>query len=124
IGILGMSFKAGTDDLRESPIVKVIEALIGKGMTLRIFDSDVSRSKIIGANREYIEREVPHIWELVKPDLAEVVGSSDTIVIGNPSPEFRDLGGSVAASGKVVVDLVRVFDPPGPPGADYRGIAW
>jgi GDP-mannose 6-dehydrogenase len=123
IGVLGMSFKAGTDDLRESPIVRLIEALIGKGMDLKIYDSDVSRSRLLGANREYIEREIPHIWELVKPSIEEVVAASETIVIGNPSQEFKVLAGPMA-QGKVVVDLVRLFDEPHLPGVDYRGIAW
>lgn len=123
IGILGMSFKAGTDDLRESPIVYLIEALIGKGMDVSIYDADVSRSRLLGANREYIEREIPHIWGLVKPTLGEVLQASDTIVIGNPSEEFKALSAS-ALPGKVVVDLVRIFDEPTLEGVDYRGIAW
>jgi GDP-mannose 6-dehydrogenase len=123
IGVLGMSFKAGTDDLRESPIVRVIEALIGKGMELRIYDADVSRSRLLGANREYIEREVPHIWDLVKPTMEEVIRESDTILIGNPSQEFRQLG-RWTGKRKVVVDLVRIAEPNGVADVDYRGIAW
>lgn len=123
IGVLGMSFKAGTDDLRESPIVQLIETLIGKGMELSIYDADVSRSRLLGANREYIEREIPHIWELVKPTVQAVVDASDTIVIGNPSKEFSALNGRLSG-GKVVVDLVRVFGTHVPTGMNYRGIAW
>lgn len=123
IGVLGMSFKAGTDDLRESPIVQLIETLIGKGMELSIYDADVSRSRLLGANREYIEREIPHIWELVKPTVQAVVDASETIVIGNPSKEFSALNGSLGG-GKVVVDLVRVFGAHVPTGMNYSGIAW
>jgi GDP-mannose 6-dehydrogenase len=125
IGILGMSFKAGTDDLRESPVVRLIEALIGKGMELSIYDADVTRSRLLGANREYIEGEIPHIWELVRPTIEEVVEASDTIVIGNPSKEFKVLDGPLAR-GKVVVDLVRIFDQPGleNQSTEYRGISW
>jgi GDP-mannose 6-dehydrogenase len=123
IGVLGMSFKAGTDDLRESPMVRLIEALIGKGMEVRVYDADVSRSRLLGANREYIEREIPHIWQLVKPTIREVVEGSDTLVIGNPSKEFRALEGSLIR-GKVIVDLVRVLAEKRAHGVDYRGIAW
>jgi GDP-mannose 6-dehydrogenase len=123
VGILGMSFKAGTDDLRESPIVLLIEALIGKGMDVLVYDRDVSRSRLIGANREYIEREIPHIWELVRPSLDAVIEASETIVVGNSSPEFRGLEGRVGR-GKTIVDLVRIVDPSALEGAEYHGIAW
>jgi GDP-mannose 6-dehydrogenase len=123
VGILGMSFKAGTDDLRESPIVLLIEALIGKGMDVLVYDRDVSRSRLLGANREYIEREIPHIWELVRPSLDAVIEASETIVVGNSSPEFRGLEGRVGR-GKTIVDLVRILDPSALEGAEYHGIAW
>jgi GDP-mannose 6-dehydrogenase len=123
IGVLGMSFKAGTDDLRESPVVVLIEALIGKGMDVRVYDRDVSRSRLLGANREYIEREIPHIWELVDPSLDEVIQASDTIIVGNSSPEFRGLD-SRLGNGKTVIDLVRILDAPPRQGVDYHGIAW
>ncbi|MFW6201902.1 MAG: nucleotide sugar dehydrogenase, partial [Gemmatimonadota bacterium] len=89
IGVLGMAFKAGTDDLRESPVVTLIETLLGKGMDLSIYDHDVSRSRLLGANRDYIERQVPHIWSLVRGRLDDVLERSEVIILGNRSDEFR-----------------------------------
>jgi len=123
VGLLGLSFKAGTDDLRESPLVSLIEMLIGKGMEIAIYDGHVSSARLIGANREYIEREVPHIWSLMRPTVSEVIGASDTIVIGNGSPEFRHIGGQLR-DGQMVVDLVRAFDRRAGNGVGYQGIAW
>lgn len=123
VGILGMSFKAGTDDLRESPLVSLIELLIGKGSELVIFDRNVSESRMIGANKEYIEREVPHIWTLMRPRIEDVLQSAETIVIGNASPEFRDVRDRMRP-GQVLIDLVRAFGPVVSNGEDYRGIAW
>lgn len=123
VGILGMSFKAGTDDLREAPVVRLIEALIGKGLDVKIYDADVSRSNVLGANREYVEREIPHIWDLVRSSIDEVIEASDTIVIGNPSEEFRRLKDMVRPD-TVIIDLVRNFGDTVPGQARYAGIAW
>ncbi len=123
IGILGMSFKEGTDDLRESPMVALIEMLIGKGCELAIYDRDVSQSRLMGANKDYIEREVPHIWSLVRSSIPEVVEGSDVLVIGNATPEFRSAADHLR-DGQVVVDLVRLFPAGPPPHVTYHGIAW
>jgi GDP-mannose 6-dehydrogenase len=123
VGILGMAFKAGTDDLRESPTVTLIEQLLGKGIELSIYDRDVRSANVIGANREYVERGIPHIWSLMRESVDEVVGSSDAIVIGNGSAEFRDLD-SKLRDGQVVIDLVRAFGPRRSDGARYQGISW
>src|SRR5437016_11729918 len=109
VGILGFSFKAGTDDLRESPMVVLIETLIGKGYKVSLYDRDVSLARLFGANKEYIEREIPHISELMCRTVAEVVDNADVIVIGNKAEEFRQIETRVGA-GKVVIDLVRLFD--------------
>ena len=123
VGILGLAFKAGTDDLRESPIVSLVERLIGKGMQLSIYDREVSSARLIGANKEYIEREVPHVWELMRGDVGEVLEAADTIVIGNASPEFRGIEPRLR-EGQVVIDLVRAFGPKVSDGNGYRGICW
>lgn len=123
IGMLGLSFKAGTDDLRESPLVTLSEMLIGKGFELTIHDRHVSRAGLIGANREYIEREIPHIWSLMRGDVHEVIDSADVVVIGNAAREFRDLEPELQ-NGQVVIDLVRAFGPRTSDDQSYRGICW
>jgi len=122
IGVLGMSFKAGTDDLRESPMVALIEMLVGKGCEVAICDTDVSASKLIGANREYIEREVPHIWSLMR-GMEDVVVNSDTIVIGNASPGFRELVRLLRPE-QSVVDLVRLPEFEADSKSNYQGLVW
>ncbi len=120
IGILGMSFKAGTDDLRESPMVTLIEFLIGRGMDLAIYDRNVSQAQVMGANREYIEGEIPHIWSLVKESVDEVIDHADTIVVAHRNQEFEEALRRTRPD-QVVVDLVRVpFAGP----AGYDGICW
>ena len=122
VGILGFSFKAGTDDLRESPMVTLVEALIGKGLDLRIYDRDVSLARLFGANKEYIESEIPHIAQLIRSDLRDVVAESEVIVIGNKSAEFAEIRDQVTPN-HIVIDLVRLFGD-GLPGAKYDGICW
>ena len=122
IGILGFSFKAGTDDLRESPMVDVIEHLIGKGMTIRLYDRNVQLAKLIGANRDYILKHIPHIAKLMVESLDDVLAESDVIVIGNSDAEFRSIP-ERARQGQIVIDLVRIADEKSKEGA-YQGIAW
>ena len=122
IGVLGLSFKQGTDDLRESPIVTVIERLIGKGLRVLIYDRDVQLARVFGANKEYIEREIPHISELMRPELESVVSPSEVIVIANKSKEFLGITNSLR-SGQTIIDLVRLFDS-APPVGNYSGIGW
>jgi GDP-mannose 6-dehydrogenase len=123
VGVLGFSFKAGTDDLRESPMVTLIETLIGKGLQLALYDRDVSLAKLFGANKQYIEREIPHISQLMRGSVDEVLQDSEVLVIGNKTREFEDIEGRIR-KGQVVLDLVRLFDRPvGEEGA-YQGICW
>lgn len=122
IGVLGFSFKAGTDDLRESPMVSLIEMLIGKGMQLSIYDRDVSLARLFGANKEYIEREIPHISQLMRSGIKEVTDNSDVLIIGNKAEEFREIE-STLRSDQLVIDLVRLFDN-GLKQGEYQGICW
>ncbi len=91
IGILGLSFKAGTDDLREAPQVNLTEMLLGKGYQLKIYDANVSYAKVYGANKEYIEKRIPHISSLLHHDIDHVIEESDFIVIGNGDQEFSQV---------------------------------
>jgi len=123
VGVLGLSFKAGSDDLRESPLVSLIETLIGKGHEVRIYDQDVSLARIIGANKRYIEEAIPHISSLLRPTPEEVVEASDVIVVGRNSQEVTRLVRALGPE-KSVVDLIRVApDMVGGNGA-YEGICW
>src|SRR5215813_8292612 len=121
VGVLGFSFKAGTDDLRESPMVVLIETLIGKGYKVSLYDRDVSLARLFGANKEYIEREIPHISQLMCSTIDEVLESSEVIIIGNKAEEFRPAAAKLR-TGTTVIDLVRLFDK----NSDdtYQGICW
>jgi len=122
VGILGFSFKAGTDDLRESPLVEVIEYLLGKGYDLRLYDRNVSLAALTGANRDYILNHIPHISRLMVESMDEVLAFAETVVIGNGAPEFRDVR-KHRRHGQVVVDLVRVVNERSTTG-EYDGICW
>lgn len=121
IGVLGFAFKAGTDDLRESPMVDVIERLIGKGYELRLYDSSVSMAALMGANRDYILNHIPHISRLMVESVSEVLEFAETVVVGNGANEFR---AAVASMGhdQVVIDLARVADHTS--NDTYDGICW
>jgi GDP-mannose 6-dehydrogenase len=123
VGLLGFSFKAGTDDLRESPIVILAEALLGKGYDLRIFDRNVSIARLVGANKEYINTQIPHLSSLLCETIDEVLDHSDVIVVGNAAPEFADALTRTRPD-QVVVDLVRVKTARADIPAQYQGICW
>ncbi|MDQ3586319.1 MAG: UDP-glucose/GDP-mannose dehydrogenase family protein [Acidobacteriota bacterium] len=122
IGVLGFSFKAGTDDLRESPMISLIETLIGKGMRLSLYDHDVSLARLFGANKEYIEREIPHISQLMCGSIEEVLNNSDVLIIGNKAEEFREVGTKLRGD-QTLIDLVRLFDRRVSDDS-YQGICW
>jgi GDP-mannose 6-dehydrogenase len=122
VGVLGFSFKAGTDDLRESPMVELVERLLGKGYDLRIYDSNVRMAAIHGANREYILNHIPHISKLMVASIDEVLDHAGTLVIGNGSPEFRDVPRRLRDN-QLIVDLVRIADIRSVEGV-YDGICW
>ena len=121
VGVLGFSFKAGTDDLRESPMVTLIETLLGKGLDLVIYDRDVSLARLFGSNKAYIEEEIPHIAKLMRGSIDEVLDAANTIVIGNRSEEFRQIESRLRPD-QTVIDLVRLFDRTS--GDGYQGICW
>jgi GDP-mannose 6-dehydrogenase len=122
VGILGFSFKAGTDDLRESPMIEIIERLIGKGYDLRIFDRNVNLAKLVGANRDFILNRIPHISRLMVNGIEGVLDHAQTIVIGNKDPEFDSVLGRLR-DGQHVVDFVRITNRRSENGK-YDGICW
>ena len=122
IGILGFSFKAGTDDLRESPVVDVIETLIGKGYDLKLYDRNVTLASITGSNRDYILNHIPHISRLMVTEVSEILAHAEVIVVGNGAAEFRDILNRIHP-GQIVVDLVRIGSGRSEPGR-YEGICW
>jgi GDP-mannose 6-dehydrogenase len=123
VGVLGLSFKGDTDDLRESPMVAVVETLIGKGYTLKIYDKNVNFAKLFGANREYINEKIPHISNLMVDSIDNLVDHSELIIIGNNSKEFQDFLNSQNNS-ITVLDFVRIFESLEGNRTAYDGICW
>jgi len=122
IGILGFSFKAGTDDLRESPLVDVIERLIGKGFDLRLYDGNVNIARLTGANRDYIFKVIPHIERLMVERIDDVLAHAEVIVIGNNAPEFADIAPRLRPDQRVI-DFVRIRKIE-QDHKNYDGICW
>lgn len=120
IGMLGLSFKANTDDLRESPLVELAERLIGKGYKLQIFDRNVDYARVHGANRDYINSKIPHLASLMTSDLGGVVESSDVLVLGH-NDELFDTVMADLPEGKRVLDLVGALKAP---SETLEGICW
>jgi GDP-mannose 6-dehydrogenase len=123
VGILGFSFKAGTDDLRESPLVELIERLIGKGYDIRLYDRNVRLASLVGANKDYILNHIPHISKLMVDSMEEVLAHADIIVIGNGAEEFRAVPAQLEPD-KVIVDLVRISEQRSSVERGYDGICW
>ena len=123
VGVLGLSFKAETDDLRESPILRVIGALVGKGYTLMLHDPNIDMERVLGANRKFVEDEVPYLPERLCRDLGAVVSQSEVIVVANGAREFRGVG-AMLQPGQILVDLVRAVDPASVAHGEYHGLAW
>ncbi|MCS4283426.1 GDP-mannose 6-dehydrogenase [Pseudomonas sp. BIGb0278] len=120
VALLGLAFKAGSDDLRESPLVTLAEKLIGKGYDLRIFDANVEYARVFGANRDYIESVIPHVSSLLQNDLEQVIGEADVIVLGNNDERFASALQN--NEGKQVIDLVGFMD--GVSDEQRQGICW
>jgi GDP-mannose 6-dehydrogenase len=124
IAMLGLSFKPGTDDLRESPIAELIEILIGKGHQIRIYDREVSLARLLGSNKTYIEHTIPHISCLMKTSIDSALEGSEVIVVAKRSPDFEEILRR-PRNGHCVVDLVSVLAGPGEQkGHGYEGICW
>lgn len=101
VGVVGLAFKPGTDDLRESPLVLLVEHLIGRGFPVRIYDANVQISRLFGANRQFIEKEIPHIEKLMTPTLSELIAFADVLVVGHRQTDLA----SYDLTGKVVIEL-------------------
>lgn len=121
IGILGLSFKAGTDDLRCSPIVDVVESLLGKGFEIRIYDKNVKVSELTGTNKDFIMAKIPHLQHFVSDDLDAVCSNSDVLVVTNKEKDFADV--LQRYPHKVIVDLVRQWKEVDYAG-HYEGLSW
>lgn len=123
LGLFGLSFKPGTDDLRESPLVELAEQLIGKGYKLLIHDPNVCYAALYGSNKAYIEREIPHIREILRENADEVVQHAELLIIGHLPPSVRENLPAQIREGQIVVDLARAFRPEQIRG-EYIGLYW
>jgi GDP-mannose 6-dehydrogenase len=123
IGVLGLTFKAGTDDIRESPIVKVVEALVGRGLELHVHDANIDVARMVGTNREFLEHEIPYLESILRPTVDAVLENADVVVIATNDPAYRDVPGRLRPE-QVLVDLVRIVPNGRPTGERYLGICW
>lgn len=124
LGFLGLSFKHGTDDLRESPILEVIETMIGKGFHVSIYDEFVSLARLVGANKEYIQKEIPHVSSLMRSSAEELVRESDVVVVSTASGRFREVLAKNHRPDQAVVDLIRIVEKPQNLNGNYYGLCW
>ena len=122
IGVVGLAFKANTDDLRESPMVEVVERMIGKGFSCLVHDKDITQADLIGGNRDYIEREIPHLGEYLVDDIGEMISKADVLVVSKASDEVKAALAN-RPNGQLLIDLVGLA-----PGlrevGEYSGVAW
>jgi GDP-mannose 6-dehydrogenase len=122
IGIFGLSFKAGTDDLRESPMVIIAERLLGTGHEMRIYDKNLKMEGLRGANLAYTLGRIPHISSLLCENAAEVAAFADVVVICNNEAEHREILGGLP-TGAIVIDFARIANP-SHIGNEYHGLCW
>jgi GDP-mannose 6-dehydrogenase len=123
VGMLGLSFKAGTDDLRESPLVIMAERFIGKGLQLSIYDPQVNVARLIGANRRFIEESIPHIASVMTSDVAELVREADVLVVASTTPEALAALQAHTRPDQLLLDVVGLPDREAH-HAQYRGVCW
>jgi GDP-mannose 6-dehydrogenase len=123
VGVLGLSFKAGTDDVRESPVLFMIETLVGRGYEVCVFDENVDPLRLIGSNRTFFERELPHIASLMRKSVVEVTAEAEVVVVTSRSPSFRDIG-RLMSDGQILIDLDGMAKAAASPHAAYEGISW
>ena len=123
VGMIGLAFKTGTDDLRESPLVLLAEHLIGKGLTLLVYDPDVHLSRLLGANRNFIESHVPHIGQMIRQDIESVVAESDVLVVGINDRKTVESLKRLVRPDQLVLDLVHIGEHD-KLNARYNGLSW
>ena len=119
--MLGVSFKAGTDDLRNSPAVELIEILAGKGFDIRLYDNNLQIARLTGKNKEYIESRIPHLSKLLTDDLNSLINNSDVLILSNNESEFKEALQNV--SNKIIIDMIRIEDSIKQKN-NYIGINW
>ena len=123
VGVLGLSFKHDTDDLRESPAVELVETLVGKGYDVAVYDPNVSIEALVGSNKAYIQRELPHLSALMRSSIAEVLDHADTVVVANRDRSFLDVHRHLRPK-QTLIDLVRIQKDLSTFDGRYQGIAW
>lgn len=123
VGILGLSFKAGTDDVRESPVVPLLETLVGRGYQVTVFDEQVDPDRLVGANKSFLERELPHIATLMRSSVEEVLIEAEVVVVANGGAAFRRIP-QLMRDGQVLVDLAGIVKGNQDVRGQYEGICW
>ena len=108
VGLLGLSFKCGTDDMRESPLVTLMQKLISKGLEVVVCDPDVLVPRLVGANKEYIEHAIPNIAQLLRTNIDAVLADAEVVVVGKEMDQFRGIELKVRED-QIIIDLVRMF---------------
>jgi GDP-mannose 6-dehydrogenase len=122
VAILGISFKSGTDDMRESPFVELAERLIGKGCQIRIYDPNVQLARLVGTNKEFLTRVIPHIADLMVPNVSDAIAWADVIVVTTPEPAYK-AGLLAARPDQVILDFANLKLPERIP-AKLQGFLW
>lgn len=123
VGILGLSFKANTDDVRESPTIPLIETLVGRGYRVCVYDEHVDLDELVGANKSYLEQKIPYIATLMRPSIREVVEEAQVVVVAHPNSAFAQVS-RLMCEGQTLIDLVGIVESGSDIRAAYQGICW